>query len=53
MSLRRGHLGFLRLIGLPGVVQILLRDRLLLRQRNVTIFVELRFVLIRLGTGLE
>ena len=49
LGLRRGYLRFLRLIGLPGVVQILLRDRLLLRQRNIAIFVELRFVLVGLG----
>ena len=32
-----------------GVVQVLLRNRLLLRQRNVALLVELRLALIRLG----
>ena len=49
LRFRGSYLRFLRLIGLHGVVQILLRDRLLLRQRNVSILIELRFLLIRLG----
>ena len=36
---------------LRGVVQILLRDGLLLRERNVAVHIELRSALIRLALG--
>ena len=45
-ALRRGHLRLQRLVGLPGVVQILLCDGLLLGQWNVAILVHLRLALV-------
>jgi len=38
-------------IALYGVVEVLIRDGLLLGQRDVTVFIELRFVLIRFRHG--
>ncbi len=56
--MRRFHSGLCRLdlrlrgqVVLRGVVEILLGDGLLFGERDVTVFIELGFVLIGLGRG--
>jgi hypothetical protein len=46
---RRLDLRLRREIVLHGVVKILLSDRVLLRERSVAVFVELRLALVRFG----
>ena len=42
---------FMDCVGLRGVIEILLRDRLLLGERSVAILIQLRLALIRFGAG--